>query len=524
MRLTAPTMRLSAPSFFSSLELAERLCSVEPPLMRALRAETESLLPEGAHMLSGTQQGRLLHMLARLGRASRVLEVGSFTGYATMWLAAGLEPGGKLVACERDERCADVARRHLAAAGLSGRVELRMGDAMDTLRQLPPDEPPFDLIFLDADKKRYTDYFELLVGGGKLSPNGLVLSDNVLWKWQVLERTEVGDAELALLSGRQKRALKLRDAMHDFNVHLGKQEHMHQFVLPLRDGLSFSQLQLESLACFDDASAVEAPERSGGEEMASTGVLIDATNLKLTSPPEGSVSPPTGSVRGEFSGVSGVSGSGIASGKELEAFLEQRLPNYLELVASGEPPLLQALRMETEASHRGEAHLLCGTQQGRLLHMLARLGRASRVLEVGSFTGYATMWLAAALEPGGKLVACEPDERCADVARRHLAAAGLSGRVEMRTGAAINVARALSADAHPFELIVWNDHALDPPLELEQMLAPHGLLISTRLLSLQELSSCAVLPLPCGRGGTLALYGRTESDLFEDVSHASSSD
>ena len=92
-------------------------------------------------MVSGAQQGRLLHTLVRLARATRVLEVGCFTGYAALWMALALPPGGRLVSLERDGRAAEMARRHLAAGGVSDRVEVRLGDALESLSTLPTNEP-----------------------------------------------------------------------------------------------------------------------------------------------------------------------------------------------------------------------------------------------------------------------------------------------------------------------------------------------------------------------------------------------
>eukprot|EP00966_Prymnesium_polylepis_P209301 4848931-Prymnesium_polylepis.1 len=91
-------------------------------------------------MVSGAQQGRLLHMLVRLARPARVLEVGCFTGYAALWMALGLPAGGRLLSLERDERCAEVAVRHLEVAGVGGSVEVRLGDALASLESLPADE------------------------------------------------------------------------------------------------------------------------------------------------------------------------------------------------------------------------------------------------------------------------------------------------------------------------------------------------------------------------------------------------
>ena len=188
--------------------------SLEPPPLRALVEETAAIMPNAAHMMSGAQQGRFIHMLVRLARAQRVLEIGCFTGYAAMWIAAALPHGGELVSCEHDERVAEIARRHLASSSLSSRVEICVGDALETLEALPADTAPFDLIFLDADKKRYKQYSDLLLQRGLISPDGALLSDNVLWKWQVLEllgstkeSRAATAAAAAVLPGRERFAV-----------------------------------------------------------------------------------------------------------------------------------------------------------------------------------------------------------------------------------------------------------------------------------------------------------------------------
>lgn len=155
-------------------------------------------------MVSGVQQGRLLHSLVRIARPARVLELGCFTGYAAMWMAEALPPGGQLLSLERDERCAAVATRHLREAGLADRVEVRVGDAMDTLSSLPRGGAPFDLVFLDADKQRCTEYCGLLLDRGLVAPHALLLVDNVLWKGRVLERL---DPHALLAESESARAL-----------------------------------------------------------------------------------------------------------------------------------------------------------------------------------------------------------------------------------------------------------------------------------------------------------------------------
>ena len=148
-----------------------------------------------------------------------------------------MEAGGRLIALERDERAAAVARRHLAAsyeAGTSAeRVEIIVDDAMDAIAALPADEPPFDLIFLDADKKRYPEYVDLLLERGLLAPHGLLLADNVLWKGRVLELLAPECAAAAdAVDGRERRSLALRDALHGFNVRVAADPRLHGVLLP----------------------------------------------------------------------------------------------------------------------------------------------------------------------------------------------------------------------------------------------------------------------------------------------------
>ena len=220
----------------ASIHLAERRCSPEPALFNALREETAAAFPGGAHMVSGVQQGRLLHTLVRLSRAQRVLEVGCFTGYAALWMALGLPEHGTLLSLERDERCAEIARRHFESAGVASRVELRMGDAFESLEAIPRGSlQPFDLIFLDADKKRTAGYFELLMDRGLLAPHSLLLVDNVLWKGHVLDRLHGNGndddppaAATAKEEGAARRFRALRDALHDFSLQLGEDERVRR--------------------------------------------------------------------------------------------------------------------------------------------------------------------------------------------------------------------------------------------------------------------------------------------------------
>ncbi len=150
-------------------------------LLRQVEAET-SELGGVAIMQTSAEQAALLEMLARVSGARRAIEVGTFTGYGAIRIARGLGPEGTLLCCEIDEHWAEVARANIERAGLADRVEVRLGPALETLRDLPSDAS-FDLAYLDADKVGYPDYYEELVP--RLAPGGLLAIDNVLMSGRV---------------------------------------------------------------------------------------------------------------------------------------------------------------------------------------------------------------------------------------------------------------------------------------------------------------------------------------------------
>jgi len=146
----------------------------------ALDGAAEATVAAGLPPIAVTpNQGKLLHILARMQRAKSILEIGTLGGYSTIWLARGLEPGGKVVTLELDQKHADVAAASIAKAGFSDVVEIHVGKAIDTLPQLAHSgDAPFDLIFIDADKKSIPEYFEWAL---KMSrPGTLILVDNVV--------------------------------------------------------------------------------------------------------------------------------------------------------------------------------------------------------------------------------------------------------------------------------------------------------------------------------------------------------
>jgi predicted O-methyltransferase YrrM len=130
-------------------------------------------------------EGKLLYLITKMTRAARILEIGTLAGYSTTWLARALPPGGRVTTLELKPAYADVARRNLARAGVSDQVEILVGSAADSLRQLIRDAaPPFDLVFLDADKTGYVEYLELALQLSR--PGTIILADNVIRSGRVM--------------------------------------------------------------------------------------------------------------------------------------------------------------------------------------------------------------------------------------------------------------------------------------------------------------------------------------------------
>jgi caffeoyl-CoA O-methyltransferase len=153
-------------------------------LLRRLQEETERTEGAMAVMQVAPDQGAFLTLLVRAIETRRAIEVGTFTGYSAICIARGLPDGGTLVACELDPERAAVARRWIEEAGLTDRIELRIGPAVQTLRSLPADEV-HDFAFIDADKPGYPTYFEECLT--RLRPGGLIALDNVLLSGRVLD-------------------------------------------------------------------------------------------------------------------------------------------------------------------------------------------------------------------------------------------------------------------------------------------------------------------------------------------------
>ncbi len=154
-----------------------------PPddLLRRLAEETQAEL-RSPQMLTGTVEGRLLELLVFALRPQRVLELGTYSGYSALSMAAALPPGGHIDTCEVDEAHAEVARRYLEEAGQADRVTIHLGPALETIERL---DGEFDLIFIDADKVNYPAYYDALLP--RLSERGLMVLDNTLWSGRVID-------------------------------------------------------------------------------------------------------------------------------------------------------------------------------------------------------------------------------------------------------------------------------------------------------------------------------------------------
>jgi caffeoyl-CoA O-methyltransferase len=163
-----------------------------PPALARLAAETDAM-GDVARMMTGPLEGRFLELLAFALRPRLVLEIGTFTGYSALSMAAALPAGARLVTCDVDAERQAITRRHAVAAGLADRIELRLGPALDTIASL---DGPFDLVFIDADKSNYTNYYEAVLP--KLAEGGVVAVDNTLWSGRVLDASDTTEDTLAI--------------------------------------------------------------------------------------------------------------------------------------------------------------------------------------------------------------------------------------------------------------------------------------------------------------------------------------
>jgi len=194
----------------------------EPELLAALNKETyqKILLPR---MLSGHFQGRVLSMLSKLIRPVNILEIGTYTGYSALCLCEGMQEKGVLHTIDIKEELIDFQRKHFDKSPWGKQIVQHLGEALDIIPTL---DLKFDLVFIDADKENYINYFELIVP--KMNKGGIILSDNVLWSGKVLEPLQNNDLSTKILV--------------EYNQLLKNDPRVETVLLPIRDGLTVSRV------------------------------------------------------------------------------------------------------------------------------------------------------------------------------------------------------------------------------------------------------------------------------------------
>jgi O-methyltransferase len=202
-----------------------RVGAREPEILRRLREETASL-GKYSYMQISPELGQFLGLLAELTGARRVIEIGTFTGYSALALALHLPKDGRILACDISEEWTSLGRTYWREAGVDDRIDLRIGPGAETLDSLivSGEAGSYDMVFIDADKDRYIDYFEkaLIL----LRPGGLIAVDNVLWSGRVVDETD-----------RQPGTVAIRA----FNDHVAGDERVTLSMVPIGDGLTLAR-------------------------------------------------------------------------------------------------------------------------------------------------------------------------------------------------------------------------------------------------------------------------------------------
>jgi caffeoyl-CoA O-methyltransferase len=192
----------------------------EPELLKALTRETYQKVLQ-PRMLSGHYQGRILSLISKLIQPKTVLEIGTYTGYSALCLAEGLQKDGQLHTIDINEELVDFQRRYFDASDYGAQIVQHLGSALEIIPTL---DLSFDLIFIDADKENYINYFHQIIN--KLHPGGVILSDNVLWSGKVIEPLKADDISTKILL--------------EYNTVLKEDHRLDTVLLPIRDGLTVS--------------------------------------------------------------------------------------------------------------------------------------------------------------------------------------------------------------------------------------------------------------------------------------------
>ena len=200
----------------------EKHSATEPEILQQLTKETyqKILLPR---MLSGHFQGRVLSMLSKILNPKHILELGTYTGYATLCLAEGLKNDGTIDTIDINEELEDIQQKYFGASEFKDQIIQHIGNALDIVPTL---NKKFDLVFIDADKENYINYWNLIVP--MMNKGGIILSDNVLWSGKVLEEVQKNDKSTPILL--------------EYNKIVNEDSRVETVLLPIRDGLTVSRV------------------------------------------------------------------------------------------------------------------------------------------------------------------------------------------------------------------------------------------------------------------------------------------
>ncbi|MEC3905483.1 O-methyltransferase [Tamlana sp. 2201CG12-4] len=193
----------------------------EPELLQQLNRETYQKILQ-PRMLSGHYQGRVLSMISKLTNPKNILEIGTYTGYSALCLAEGMQNSGELHTIDINEELIDFQRKYFDKSDYGNQIIQHLGNALEIIPEL---DRTFDLIFIDADKENYSNYFNVVID--KLNKGGIILSDNVLWSGKVIEELKPDDFSTT--------------ALLEYNRILKKDSRIETVVLPIRDGLTISR-------------------------------------------------------------------------------------------------------------------------------------------------------------------------------------------------------------------------------------------------------------------------------------------
>ena len=195
----------------------------EPKILKELGRETwQKVL--NPRMLSGPFQGRVLSMVSKLVSPKNILEIGTYTGYSALCLAEGLQKNGKIFTIDKNEELQTLQNKYFEKSGYRNQIKQFTGNALEII---PNIHEKFDLVFIDADKSNYINYFHLMID--KMNPGGIILSDNVLWSGKVVETLDSKDNDTKILL--------------EYNKLLNEDHRIETVLLPIRDGLTISRVK-----------------------------------------------------------------------------------------------------------------------------------------------------------------------------------------------------------------------------------------------------------------------------------------